>query len=56
MIGYGVQTRRIILFLLNYKYTQLLGLITAWLSMTAFDLLQCAEMVGHLGSATTTCQ
>ena len=56
MIGYGVQTRRMILFLLDYKRTQLLGLLTTWLSMPDFDLLQCAEMLGHLGSATTTCR
>jgi hypothetical protein len=44
------------LFLLKYKCTQLLGLLTTWLSMLDFDLMQCAEMLGHLGSATATCR
>ncbi len=56
MIGYGVNTRDMKLFLLEYKRTQLLGLLTTWLSMHDFDLMQCAEMLGHLGSATTTCR
>jgi hypothetical protein len=56
MIGYGVNTRRMTLFLLDYKRTQLLGLLSTWLTMPDFDLLQCAEMLGHLGSATTTCR
>jgi hypothetical protein len=56
MIGYGVNTRRMILFMLEYKRTQLLGLLASWLTMSDFDLLQCAEMLGHLGSATTTCR
>jgi hypothetical protein len=56
MIGYGVNNRRMPLFLLDYKRTQLLGRLTTWLTLTDFDLLQCAEMLGHLGSATTTCR
>jgi hypothetical protein len=56
MIGYGVNTRGMILFLLDYKRTQLLGLLKSWLAMVDFDLLQCAEMLGHLGGATTTCR
>jgi hypothetical protein len=56
MIGYGVDTRRMVLFMLDYKRTQLLGLLETWLSLTDFDLLECAEMLGHLGSATTTCR
>lgn len=56
MIGYGVNTRGMILFLLRYKREQLLGLLDLWLDMSDFDLLECAEMLGHLGSATTTCR
>jgi hypothetical protein len=56
MIGYGVNTRRMSLFMLPYKRAQLLGLLVTWLTLPDFDLLQCAEMLGHLGSATTTCR
>jgi hypothetical protein len=56
MIGYGVNTRDMKLFLLEYKRTQLLGLLATWLTMADFDLMQCAELLGHLGSATTTCR
>jgi hypothetical protein len=56
MIGCGVDARRVVLFMLDYKRLQLLGLLETWLSLTDFDLLECAEMLGHLGSATTTCR
>jgi hypothetical protein len=56
MIGYGVNSRRMVLFMLDHKRTQLLGLLDIWLAMADFDLLQCAELLGHLGSATTTCR
>jgi hypothetical protein len=42
--------------LLDYKRTQLIGLlIIFWLALDNFDLLPCAELLGHLGSATITC-
>ena len=56
MIGHGVNTRSMTLYLLEHKRTQLLGLLSTWLAMPDFDLLQCAEMLGHLGSATATCR
>jgi hypothetical protein len=56
MIGYGVNSRRMVLFMLDHKRTQLLGLLDIWLALVDFDLLQCAELLGHLGSATTTCR
>jgi hypothetical protein len=56
MIGYDVDTRDMKLFLLKHKRAQLLGLLTTWLSVLNFDLMQCAEMLGHLNSAAATCR
>ena len=42
--------------MLEYKRVQLLGLLDIWLAMPDFDLLEWAEMLRHLGSATTTCR
>jgi hypothetical protein len=55
MIGYGVNSWRMVLFMLDHKRTQLLGLLDTWLALVDFDLLQCAELLGHLGSVTTNC-
>jgi hypothetical protein len=56
IIGYGVNSRRMVLFMLDHKRKQLLDLLGTWLALSDFDLLQCAELLGHLGSATTTCR
>jgi hypothetical protein len=45
-----------VLFMLEHTRAQLLGLLDTWLALVDFDLLQCAELLGHLGSATTTCR
>ena len=49
-----MNTQRMTLFMLEYKRIQLLGLLEIWLQKSDFDLFECAEMFGHLGSATTT--
>jgi hypothetical protein len=56
MIGYRVNTCGMALFLLEHKRMQLLGLLSTWLAMSNFDLMQNAKMLGHLGSATVTCR
>ncbi len=56
MVGYHVNSRTMTVALLEHKRVKTAEMITPWLSMPSFTLLQGAEICGKLEDASTCCR